>query len=110
MVSLEDLEHLVLGVVGSPVAYALGQCRGGQTRFDPQTQLQGMKGTTTVPTRFVESAPQRHRPTEGAYGMRMFVAAAIETAFERHLRRGLAVSFGLQAIESPGHDPSSHLT
>ena len=36
VISLDDLEHLVLGVVGGPVAYTFGQSRGGQARFDPQ--------------------------------------------------------------------------
>src|SRR5919202_2188014 len=69
-----------------------------------------MNGAAAVPTRLVESAPERHRPKECAHDMRVFATAAIETAFKRHPRRGLAVSFGLQAIESPCHDPSPNLT
>src|SRR4029434_11155429 len=84
--------------------------RCGQARFDPQVQLQGMDGTAAASTRFVESAPERYRPKERAHALRVLATAAIETAFERHPGRGLAVSFGLQAIEGPRHAPSSNLT
>src|SRR5215213_2916261 len=109
MGSLDNLQHLVWGVVGGPGAYAFSESRCGQARFDPQTQLQGMHGVAAVPTRFVEAAPQSDGPKERAHDMRMFAAAARETALEQPPGRRLAVGIGLEAVEGPCHDPSSNL-
>jgi hypothetical protein len=109
VISLDDLAHLVLGVIGGPMAHALGQGRRGQARFDSQTQLQGMDGATAAPTRFVEPTPKSHRTKERVHLVRVLAAAAIETPLKHHPGWGLVVGFGFELIEGPGHDPSSNL-
>jgi hypothetical protein len=69
-----------------------------------------MQRGTAASERFVEPTPKRHRAKERGHGMRMLAATTIETALEFNSRRGLIVGFGLEAIERPGHNPSSHLT
>src|SRR5688500_7821152 len=69
-----------------------------------------MNRATAAPERFVEPTPKGHRAKERGHRMRMLAPTAIETALEFNTRRGLAVGCGLQAIERPGHHPSSHLT
>src|SRR5439155_24733357 len=69
-----------------------------------------MNRAAAAPKRFVEPTPKRHRAKERGHRMRMFAATTIETALELNPRRDLVVGFGLQAIECPSHNPSSHLT
>jgi hypothetical protein len=109
VVSLYHLQYLVLGVVGGAGAHTLGESRCGQARLDSQTQLQGLDGAALVPTRFVEPTPEGHRPQERAHDMRMFAAAAIKTAIERHPGRGIVVGVRFESGERPRHGPSSHL-
>lgn len=57
VISLQHLTHLILGVIGSPATYPLGQSGRGSTGFNPQAHFQGMKGTDSSLQRFVEPPP-----------------------------------------------------
>src|SRR5712691_4412909 len=69
-----------------------------------------MQGVAAVPPRFVEPTPEHHRAKKRAHRAGIFAATTIETALQLNPRPRLVVRFGLQTIERPGHNPSSHRT
>jgi hypothetical protein len=108
MVFFQQFEDVMLRVIRTPATHSLGQSRGGQTRFDPQAQLQGMNGTPASLKRFIESPPYLYGPKERRHRARVLAATPIEMPFKLDPSRGLLIVFRLEAIQSPGHDASSY--
>jgi hypothetical protein len=69
-----------------------------------------MNRATAAAERFVEPTPEGHRAKERGDRTRILAATAIKAAFILNPRRNRLIRFGLEAIERPGHNASSHLT
>ena len=109
VVFFQPLKHLMLGVIGGPVAHTLGQSGCGETGFTPQVSLQRMHRFAPSPQGFVEPPPQLHRAKKRRHRAGMLAASPIESSLKQHPRRRLIIVFGLQVIQRPSHDTSTNV-
>ena len=109
MIGLQHRHHLGLGMIGGPIADPLGQRRGRQSRFDSQAQGQRMNRATPTPKGFVKPAPKGNRAKERGHGDWGPSPPPVEPTGDLDATGGHRVSLGLKLIESPCHDPPSHL-
>lgn len=109
VVLLHHRKHLPLGVIGCPLADALGERGGGSTSVNPDTAYQRMHGTDASCPRFIEASPPVHRAKKCRQSAAILPSSPIEPSLKLQTRRSCCVALGLQAIHDPSHDASANL-
>lgn len=102
VVFCQQLKHLMLGVIRTPTSHPLGQSWGGQTRFDPQAQLQRMDGASAPLKRLVEAPPYLYGSKQRCHRVGVLAATPIEMPLKLNPSMGFLVVFRLQVMSGVG--------
>jgi hypothetical protein len=110
VVPLQHRQHGTLRGMGGPLADALGARGGGATGFHAELEFSGMQRTHAWFQGFVTASPHVHRAKKWGPRVALFPASPREASLKSHARRRVCGVLGLQMIQEPGQNASTHLT